>query len=79
MLIHYFYQLFFPYGEDQGQDHLKGTFSGTECLCYICKGQKVRIAGRDKILWKGMLPFSRCRCNLGSEYRNYLSFLTKGS
>lgn len=28
--------LFFPYGEGQGQYHLKGRFSNTECLGYVC-------------------------------------------
>lgn len=41
---------FFSYGEGQGQDYLKGRFSNTECLCYVCKIQKVRTAGREKIL-----------------------------
>lgn len=45
----------------------------------FCKRQKVRTAGREKISLKGMLPFSWYRCNLGSKYRNYLSFVTKGS
>lgn len=71
--------LFSPYGEGQEQYQLKGRFSNTEWLGYARKRQKIRTAGRQKISWKGALPFSECRCNLGSEHRNYLSFVTKGS
>lgn len=79
VFLHNFYHFFFPYVEGQRQYHLKGRFSNTKSLDYICKRQKIRTEGRERTSWKGMLPFSVCRCNLGSEYRNYLSFVTKGS
>lgn len=70
--------LCFSYGEGQGQNHLKGRFSTTECLGYICKRQKVGTAERKMMSWEGMLPFSWCRCNLGNEYKKLFVIFGKG-